>query len=90
MNKNSPPIQELEEFTDVRVFNWNQAALSICFYLPLSSPCSSPTRTTGSSVSFFFFTFFRHRDRLMDMERGEERERCMEKVTWKLTLPYVK
>ena len=26
----------------------------------------------------------------MDMGRGEERMRCMEKVTWKLTLPYVK
>ena len=24
------------------------------------------------------------------MRRGEERVRCMEKVTWKLTLPYVK
>jgi len=29
-------------------------------------------------------------NRLMDMERGEERVRCMERVTWKLTLPYVK
>ena len=28
--------------------------------------------------------------RLMDMERGEERVRCMETVTWKFTLPYVK
>ena len=28
--------------------------------------------------------------RLMDMRRGEERVRCMEGVTWKLTLPYVK
>ena len=27
---------------------------------------------------------------LVDMERGEERVSCMEKVTWKLTLPYVK
>ena len=26
----------------------------------------------------------------MDMERGEERVRCIERVTWKLTLPYVK
>ena len=26
----------------------------------------------------------------MDMERREERVRCMERVTWKLTLPYVK
>ena len=24
------------------------------------------------------------------MERGQERMRCMERVTWKLTLPYVK
>ena len=27
---------------------------------------------------------------LMDMGRGEERVRCMERVTWKLTLTYVK
>ena len=26
----------------------------------------------------------------MDMGRGEERVRCMGRVTWKLTLPYVK
>ena len=26
----------------------------------------------------------------MDLGRGEERVRCMERVTWKLTLPYVK
>ena len=29
-------------------------------------------------------------NRLMVMGRGEERVRCMEKVTCKLTLPYVK
>ena len=29
-------------------------------------------------------------NRLMDMGRGEERARCIERVTWKLTLPYVK
>ena len=29
-------------------------------------------------------------NRLMDMGRGEERVRCMERVTWKFTLPYVK
>ena len=29
-------------------------------------------------------------NRLTDMGRGEERLRCMERVTWKLTLPYVK
>ena len=29
-------------------------------------------------------------NRPMDMGRGEERVRCMERVTWKLTLPYVK
>ena len=29
-------------------------------------------------------------NRLMDMGRGEERVRCMERVTQKLTLPYVK
>jgi len=25
----------------------------------------------------------------MDMGRGEERVRCMERVTWKVPLPYV-
>ena len=29
-------------------------------------------------------------NRLIDMGRGEERVRCMERVTWKLTLSYVK
>ena len=29
-------------------------------------------------------------NRLMDMGKGEERVRCMQRVTWKLTLPYVK
>ena len=29
-------------------------------------------------------------NRLMDMGRREERVRCIERVTWKLTLPYVK
>ena len=29
-------------------------------------------------------------NKLMDMGRGEERVRCMEGVTWKLILPYVK
>ena len=29
-------------------------------------------------------------NRFMDMGRGEERVRCMERVTGKLTLPYVK
>ena len=26
----------------------------------------------------------------MNIERGEERVRCMERVTWKVILPYVK
>ena len=29
-------------------------------------------------------------NRLMDLERGQERVKCRERVTWKLTLPYVK
>jgi len=29
-------------------------------------------------------------NRHMDIERGEERVRCMEGVTWKLILSYVK
>jgi len=29
-------------------------------------------------------------NRLMDMGRGQERVRCMERVAWKPTLPYIK
>ena len=29
-------------------------------------------------------------NRLMDMGRVKERAKCMERVTWKLTLPYAK
>ena len=29
-------------------------------------------------------------NRFMDMGRGKDRVRCMERVTWKLTLPSVK
>ena len=29
-------------------------------------------------------------NRLMDIGRGEERMRCMERATWKLTLLYIK
>ena len=29
-------------------------------------------------------------NRLMDTGRGEERVRCVERVPWKLALPYVK
>ena len=29
-------------------------------------------------------------NRLIDMRREEERVRCMVRITWKLTLPYVK
>ena len=29
-------------------------------------------------------------NRLMDIGRGEERVKCMQRLTWKITLPYVK
>ena len=29
-------------------------------------------------------------NRLMDLGRGEEKVSCMERITWKLTLPRVK
>ena len=32
----------------------------------------------------------RHKNRLLDMGRGEERVRYMKRVTWKLTLQYIK
>ena len=46
---------------------------------------------------FFFFLIYRGNNgdtdiecRLMDTGRGKKRVRCMERITWKLTLPYVK
>jgi len=36
------------------------------------------------------FTGQQWRNRHTEMGRGEERVRCMERVTWKLTLSYVK
>ena len=30
------------------------------------------------------------KNRLIDMERGDERVRCKERVTWKVILPYIK
>ena len=38
----------------------------------------------------FLGSDIRIENRLMDMGRGEERVRGMERVTWKLTLPSVK
>ena len=32
----------------------------------------------------------RHREQTYGHGEGEEKVRCMERVTWKLTLPYVK
>ena len=32
----------------------------------------------------------RHRELLMNVGRGKKRGRCMETVTWKLSLPYAK
>ena len=36
------------------------------------------------------FTGQQLRNRLMDLGRGEQRRRWMERVTWRLTSPYVK
>ena len=33
---------------------------------------------------------WKNRHRLMDMGRGKDRVRCLETVTWKLTVPYVR
>ena len=42
-------------------------------------------------MNLFIGQQWRNREnRLIDMGRGEERVRCMERVTWKLILPYVK
>ena len=32
----------------------------------------------------------RHREQTLDMGRGEEGVRCMERITWKRTISYVK
>ena len=61
--------------------------------------CCSQTFSSCSELGLFFFFFFLvyfllketdKKNRLIDMGRGEERVRCMERITWKLTLPYVK
>ena len=44
----------------------------------------------GTEEFTYRATVEKQTQRLMDMGRGEERVRCMERVTWKLTLPYVK
>ena len=47
----------------------------------------------GSSVHGYFQGSNGETDivnRLTDMGRGKKRIRCMERVTWKLTLPYIK
>ena len=41
-------------------------------------------------LSFFLNGETDIENRLMDMGRGEERVKYMERVTWKLTLPYIK
>ena len=45
---------------------------------------------TGTKEFIYRATMEKHTERLTDMGRGEERVRCMERVTWKLTLPFVK
>ena len=44
----------------------------------------------NGSEEFIYRAAMEKQNRLMYMGRGEERVRCMETVTWKLTLPYVK
>ena len=44
---------------------------------------------TGQQWRNRFYLFILE-NRLMGMGRGEERVRCMERVTWKLTVPYIK
>ena len=45
----------------------------------------------NSSEEFIYWATMKKqtKNRLMDMGRGEERLRCMERITWILTLPYV-
>ena len=54
----------------------------------ISGVAQSPTQLKRLSSSSSGETDIENR--LMDMGRGEERVRCMERVTWKLTLPYAK
>ena len=58
-----------------------------------------PLHKDGTQIceAFHIFIYFQGingetdiKNRLMVMGRGEERVRCMERVTWTLTLPYVK
>ncbi|CAM9583276.1 unnamed protein product, partial [Rangifer tarandus platyrhynchus] len=52
---------------------------TVSFMIALTTSASSAPKSLSSSNI---------ECRLMDMGRGEERVRCMERVTWKLTLPY--
>ena len=45
---------------------------------------------TGTKEFIYRATMEKHRERPMGTGKGEERVRCMERVTWKLTLPRVK
>ena len=62
-----------------------------------SSPCTSPKHAIWNLEKWYWRIYFQDssgetdiENRLVDMGKGEERVRCMERVTWKLTLPYVK
>ena len=53
--------------------------------------CILESRKNGTEEFIYRAAMEKHiENRLMDMGRGEERVRCMERVTWKLILPYVK
>ena len=43
-----------------------------------------------SNISLVIFFQNKKKNQFLDTGRGEERARCMERVIWKLTLPYVK
>ena len=58
----------------------HESAIGIHISPPFGASLPSPTPSHPS----------RHREQTMDMERGEERVRCIKRVTWKLTLPYIK
>ena len=53
--------------------------------------CILESRKNGTEEFIYRAAMEKHiENRLMDMGRGEERVRCMERVTWKRILPYVK
>ena len=76
-------------------FNYKLLFIYLLLVVPGLHCCSQTFSSCSELGLFFFLVYFLlketdKKNRLTDMGRGEERVRGMERITWKLTLPYVK